>query len=308
MRVAIVTGRAPHHKHLCAKLSGICNVVAILHPSEHGNPRKTPLGRLMRQVKSRGLFTVVMYVLGKVFARAPKSRAGARDGFHKSADFSESVAAYDQISRSLVHSDCNVRDPATIDLLRSVRPDVTVCLGGPVYPRAFIEASPLTLNFHSGIAPIYNGAASIHFAFANAHPHLCGGTLMVMGVEVDGGRILGHYLPEVESGDTPDSLFAKTVRGAALMYARLLEQMQIEGTHLQQVPQPPPLFYTRAIELGLYQKAMIVRYAQLDFPARHKRPEALIEYWREPTGEAALSLYRTTLDRLLWSGAEPTAK
>jgi folate-dependent phosphoribosylglycinamide formyltransferase PurN len=303
MRVAIVTGQDPHHKHLCVKLASICNVVAIIHPTNSGRRSKLPFGRLLRQSKSRGLFTVAMYLLGKVFSGISKSRPSAGASLPKNAGFSGSIAEYDRIPASLIHSDCNVRDPEVISLLQSVKPDVTVCLGGPVYPSAFIEASPLTLNFHSGIAPIYNGAASIQFAFANAHPHLCGGTLMIMGVEVDGGRILGHYLPEIESGDTPQSLFEKTVGGAAVMYARIIEEMQLRGTVLQRIPQPSPLFFTRAIELGLYQKAMIARHVRQDLPARYKRPEAIVEYWREPTGQEALHLYQTTLDRLLWGSS-----
>ena len=59
------------------------------------------------------------------------------------------------------------------------------------------------LNFHSGVSPLYNGSATILFAFANGHVHLCGGTLMTMSPVVDGGDVLAHFLPAIEAETHP---------------------------------------------------------------------------------------------------------
>jgi methionyl-tRNA formyltransferase len=305
MRVVIVTGRAPHHKHLCAELMKVCQVAGIIHPAEP-RPRATRrLQGLIRQVKSKGWPVVALHVLGKITARAKVNKHG---GLVQTGDFSEGVAVYNRIPLSLIHSGCDVRQPATADLLRSLQPNLCLFLGGPVYPKAFIEASPLSLNFHSGISPLYNGTASIKFAFANGHPHLTGGTLMVMATEIDGGGILGHYLPQVQSGDSPDSLFDKTVRGAAVMYARLLAHLQAGKSLWPQIQQAPPLFYTRDFDFNWHHDQMIARNLRNDLPARYARGETLVEYWREPTEVAAHNLYRATLDRLLWGTARPNEK
>ncbi|NJO34095.1 MAG: hypothetical protein HC869_14095 [Rhodospirillales bacterium] len=107
--------------------------------------------------------------------------------------------------------------------------------------RVYRILPPLILNFHSGISPIYNGSSTISFAFANGHPHLCGGTLMKMNAAVDGGEILAHYLPSVAAKDSPASLFMKTVGGAATLYERILDTCAA-GLPLRSIPQPPPLF------------------------------------------------------------------
>jgi methionyl-tRNA formyltransferase len=283
----------------------VCPVAGIIHPLEP-RPRATlRIRRLIRQAKSHGWAAVALHVLGKTTAR---TKAHKRGGQMRPVDFSAGVVAYDRIPSSLIHTDCDVRQSGSADLLRSLQPDLSLFLGGPVYPKAFIEAAPLSLNFHSGISPIYNGTASIKFAFANGHPHLCGGTLMVMGAEIDGGGILGHYLTAVQSGDSPDSLFDKTVRGAAPMYARLLEHLQAGNRPMQQIPQAAPLFYTRDFDFDWHHSQMIAKNLRNDLPARHEREETMVEYWREPTEEAAHNLYRATLDRLLWESARPKGK
>jgi methionyl-tRNA formyltransferase len=306
MRVVIVTGKEPHHRHLCAVTTQAHNVVGIIHPAEPAAGPRLKARRLVQEAGRLGWPVLILHFLGKALRGHRGDGPGPEGGAAAQASFSESLAAYERIPASLIHSGCHIRDAGSDALLRSLEPDVTICLGGPVYPKRFIEASPLMLNFHSGISPIYNGARSIHFAFANGHPHLCGGTLMLMEPEIDGGRILGHYLPEVQSGDTPDSLFAKTVRGAASMYARVLDHLKTHGAALQSVPQPPPLFYTRGAQFGWYHQAATVRNLRADLAARHQRPETVLEYWREPSGTDAAKALRCMLEQLLWKdGAQP---
>lgn len=308
MRVVIVTGTQPHHKNLCGAITSAFNVVAIIHPAERVSGSAMRGRRLLRQARTNGWPLAIMRVLGELSSRW-KGRAGCVEGGStRSTGFSEGIEAYQRIPRSLIRTNCDVRDPRSHEFLRSLCPDVTLCLGGPVYPRPFIDASPLTLNFHSGVSPIYNGTASIQFAFANGHPHLCGGTVMMMSGEVDGGRILGHYLPGIDRGDSPDSLFRKTVRGAPVMYARILEYLQTGTGVVQYVPQPPPLFYTRGFQLGWYQSAMIAQNLSSDISARFQREESFVEYWREPCQAAATMALQSTLESLLWNAGQAQSR
>lgn len=308
MRVVIVTGTQPHHKNLCGAITSAFNVVAIIHPAEAASSAAVRGRRLLRQGRTHGWPLAIMRVLGEVSSRR-KARAGCVEGPSTSpTGFSEGIEAYQRIPRSLIRTNCDVRDSRSHEFLRSLRPDVTLCLGGPVYPTAFIDASPLTLNFHSGVSPIYNGAASIQFAFANGHPHLCGGTVMMMSGEVDGGGILGHYLPAIDRGDSPDSLFSKTVRGASVMYARILEYVQTGTGVVQYVPQAPPLFYTRGFQLGWYQSAMITQNRSSDISARFQRKESFVEYWREPCQAAARAALQSTLESLLWNAGQAQSR
>lgn len=297
MNVVIVTGTAPHHQHLCATLADTHHVVGIIHPAEVRSSPGKRFQLLLKQSRKRGRSLTALYLLGKLLRQ--------RNSAPVTSDAMAAAEKYNRIPRALIHHGCDVRETSTHRLLASMRPDVTLCLGGPVYPTGFISASPLTLNFHSGISPLYNGTASTHFAYANGHPHLCGGTLMVIDTTVDGGRILGHYLPAVASGDSPSSLFAKTVQGAVTMYDRVLRGLEAGGLSPQSIRQPTPLFYTRGFDLGLFHQAMIAMNLRADVAARYERCENVVEYWREPTADAALELYRKTLDQLLWMAPKP---
>jgi methionyl-tRNA formyltransferase len=302
LRVVIVTGKGPHQKNLCVKLAENHEVVGIVHPKDEPAGLSASFKKLRRQLKREGFSTVLLHALkGLPVGRAPKHNGSASE----LPDFKQSVEDYNRLDRSLIFSSCDVKSPEAHALLRSLRPDVTVCLGGPVYPKAFIEASPLMLNFHSGVSPIYNGTASIEFAFANGHLHLCGGTLMVMNAAVDGGGILGHYLPAIHEGDTPEGLFRRTVNGAVGMYDRLLENLAGHPGRLLSLPQPQPLFYTRGAELGWHHRVMIAARCRANLPARQKRNEKIIEYWRASDAAAAAAAYRQTIETLLWGGTMP---
>jgi len=300
MNVVIVTGDGPQHKHLSAQLVETGHVVGILHSTSAKTQKFSSYRRLKKQLRARGRSIVAHYVAGRLFTYI--SRSGGRINSSKSESdiLAAGIAEYERIPSHLIHRNCDFRNPSSLELLRSFRPDLVLCMGGPIYPREFLEIAPLTLNFHSGLSPIYNGASSIHFAFANGHPHLCGGTLMKMTSSVDGGSILGHYLPEILSGDTPDVLLKRTQIGAAIIYKRLLLSKIEPFGNLPGISQPPPLFYTRAFDLGWYQRAMIQMNVINDMPAKHQRKESIVAYWQESSASEAFTLYQSTIDRVLW--------
>jgi methionyl-tRNA formyltransferase len=148
------------------------------------------------------------------------------------------------------------------------------------------------INYHSGISPLYNGASSAMFAFANGHVHLCGGTLMRMSTVVDGGEILAHYLPEVEADDDPASLFMKIVRGAAMVGSSFVEALGARGTFTS-VPQPPPLFYYTNEAWTVYQTQQVRLHLRRGTAARYVRPERTIPYWSGSPVESRESMLQT---------------
>jgi folate-dependent phosphoribosylglycinamide formyltransferase PurN len=291
MRVVIVTGTELHHKSLCGAIAKEFDVVGVIHPRQ----TTSHLGRLTKlllEARKYGPTLAGNHLLGRGQKRTAVPEI--EEALVRKAE------GYRAIPTQRIRLNSDVRDEQEQRYLRSLRPDVTICLGGPVYPKEFVDASPLMLNYHSGISPIYNGAASISFAFANGHPHLCGGTLMLMSSTVDGGGVLAHYLPAVASGDSPRSLFAKTVHGSVLLYTNILEYLRDGGGKLQQIPQPRPLFYTKAFEFGLYHRATTARHLSIDTPHKLQRTEQVVEYWREPTVTAAQAAFTATINALLW--------
>ncbi len=300
MKIIIVTGELPHHKHLCVELSKTHNVEGIIHPRIAPGSLKKRWSRLVRRIRTYG----IIHTFLNSASRLPKWLSGWEMSIEgrraESEFFLTSVREYETLERRLIHSDVDVGSTAALEVIRRVGPDVVVCLGGPVYPKSFIESVPLMLNYHSGLSPLYNGASAVHFAFANGHPHLCGGTLMRMGAVVDGGDILGHYLPELNESDTPATLFMKTLSGTVKMYDRILGYLDLSGAALCAVTQKPPLFYYRGIDWTIYHARMVRWHLRKKLAAKHVRPERSIEYWRESDNEAAQRLYEITISQLLW--------
>lgn len=192
----------------------------------------------------------------------------------------------------------DVNDADTISLVRQLAPDAVVCLGGPIYrPELINECHPM-INFHSGISPIYNGASTILFAFANGHVHLCGGTLMTMSPVVDGGDILAHFLPSIEPGDDPALLFMRTVRGAAEVCSQFLVYLREEGKFTRAI-QSPPLFHCTAESWTVFQTQRIQRHIERNTVERHLRAVETVRYWDLSSDKEADAKARRTIERLL---------
>lgn len=301
MRVALITGRQRHHKQLCAALTEEHEVVGILHPhATRGGPRQK-LARLRREQEAKG----TAYALLRATSRwAPLLQQWDARGDYAAASalaFPTAEDSYDELDQTLVHDVDDVNAGATIDLIKRLDPDIVLCLGGPIYRQPLIDACRLMINFHAGVSPLYNGASTIDFAFANGHPHLCGGTLMVMNDVVDGGDILAHYLPSIERGDTPASLFMKTVRGAIELYGELLRDLGAGGNYVQ-VRQSPPLFYYRSGDWTIHHNCRVREHLTRETAGEHARPATRLPYWRGDSDAEAWEELHRTLSGLLRFG------
>lgn len=297
MRIAVITGEHPHSKHLCAELAREHEVVGVLHPRGPAGGAKAKARRLSAQFRERGAADTALRLLGGGKAILPgwDHAAALADAERESfPDAAERFAPLDAVT----HSVGDINGDEGVGLVHRLDPDAVVCLGGPVYRRPLIEACRRIFNFHSGVSPLYNGASTILFAFANGQPHLCGGTLMTMSTTVDGGDILGHYLPAIEPSDTPATLFTKTVAGAAEIYLAFLRDLETTGAS-SGCPQPPPLFYYRAADWTVYQSVRVSHHLEAGTAGRHVRPAATIGYWGTESRETACGRIRETITGLL---------
>jgi len=212
--------------------------------------------------------------------------------------FPDVGAIYDEIVAPVAVRVENVNADTTLQLVRDAAADVVLCLGGPIYRAPLIKTCRTMINFHSGVSPLYNGASTIMFAFANGHFRFCGGTLMTMSPTVDGGDILAHYLPAIEAADTPATLFMKTVRGAAEAADRFLAHVQSVGTFAK-CPQPTPFFYYTSRDWTGHFARQVRRHLEGGGVAKVARPEQFVEYYSSASDKEACIHVRKTIERLL---------
>lgn len=210
-------------------------------------------------------------------------------------------ANYERHVAPLAHDVADLNSPEGIALLNSFRPDVVVCSGGPIYRAPLIDAVELMLNFHTGISPLYNGASTIYWTFANRQPHLAGGTLMKMSAVVDGGDILAHYLPDVEADDTPASQFMKSLIGGTRLYCEFLDHLAA-GKPFVGVRQGRPLFNYYGSDWSVAQNLTIARSIANRICAGHVRPEIVRRYWGDQSRDGAAGAVRQTLMELIYHG------
>jgi methionyl-tRNA formyltransferase len=299
LRVVVITpGSPPHHLHFCVHLTRRHDVVGVVHPTPPRRGYRANIRRLRSQIRRAGPIDFAL----RGAARLPPAISGwnLADARARAEErhFADARLAYETEVAARAHRVADVNDPASIALIRSLSPDVVVCLGGPIYKRQLIAACGTMINFHSGISPLYNGASTVMFAFANGHVQLCGGTLMTMSAIVDGGDILAHYLPSIEPDDDPAELFMKTVRGAAETTSAFLSYLD-EGRRYTGASQTPPLFYYTGSDWTIHHARLVRRHLERRTAAKNVRPERTIRYWDAGTTEDAGARVRATIADLL---------
>ncbi|GAA5482298.1 methionyl-tRNA formyltransferase [Haloferula sargassicola] len=99
------------------------------------------------------------------------------------------------------------RDPAFLDDLASLRPDLIIVMAyGQILPVRLIELPPLgCVNLHASLLPKYRGAACIQAAIDAGDPET-GITLMHVVRELDAGDVILRHAIPITGQDTGGSL------------------------------------------------------------------------------------------------------
>lgn len=289
MRLVIFTNEALHHKLLCRELASRFEVVAIVHPRPSDVGFAGSMRRFSRRVRARGVVHSASTALAKT------ALAGWRPGQDRERValglWPEVSRDYEALRRSIpIHRDIDVNAAEGIRLVEDLRPDVVANLGGDIYREPIIRACRLMLNFHSGISPLYNGTGTIDYAYSHGHFTMCGGTLMVMSPEIDGGDILAHVFPAIGPRDTPTDIFLRCVGMAPSAYASFLEHLRQAGSY-SSIPQGRPMCLSRGADWTVDRAVATRRHIERGIPAWAQRGARMMEYWREPDRDAARAIF-----------------
>ena len=100
-----------------------------------------------------------------------------------------------------------LRDPAVVEALRALRPDVIVTVAyGKIIPHQILTLPPLgCINVHPSLLPKYRGASPIQAALATAEPET-GVTIMYQSEALDAGDIILQRRISIAPDDTAQTL------------------------------------------------------------------------------------------------------
>ena len=300
MRVTILTNTAPQHLHLCCEIAREFEVAAIVHPAASDAGKTAAARRAWRRLRSRGATYMGLGALARVLpAQLVGWRfGGGRDGPNR-LRFPDVRSRYEQVAaRMPVHRGVRVNEPEGIRIIRDIDADVVVNLGGDIYGSECIQATRLMLNYHAGVSPLYNGTCVTDFAFSNGHAHLCGGTLMTMVPEIDGGIILAHHFPALGRESTPASTFVDTVAAAPAVYSSFLRHLAAHGRY-SGVPQGPALHHFHGFQWTLARSVETAFRLRKGLPGWQHRAARTTEYFPLPDDAVARAAFEREMTRLI---------
>lgn len=120
-----------------------------------------------------------------------------------------------------------VRDPAFIEVIRELRPDLIVVVAfGQILPKALLDIPPNgCVNVHASLLPRYRGAAPLNWCLVNGE-HETGVTTMLMDVGLDTGPMLLKRATPIDGNEDIASLHDRMAAMGAELLAETMDSLQ----------------------------------------------------------------------------------
>ena len=160
-----------------------------------------------------------------------------------------------------------VKDPAFVEILRNLQPEVIVVIAfGQILSRDILDLPPYgCINIHASLLPKYRGAAPIQWAVIDGEKET-GVTTMMMDVGLDTGDMLEKTIIPLDPKETGGSLFDKLSQAGGPLILSTLENLKA-GTAVR-TPQTD--------EDSTYAKMLTKSLGQIDWSMEAAAIERLI--------------------------------
>ena len=277
LNIAIVTNNQLHHKYFISKLYESLNVKCILIP------RGTKIKRLSfkERLEKYGLSWMLLKVMSKVYLKFNSNAFLYLMKKSENIFFSEIDKDYNQINTSKIHHIDTVNSQVAIDLIKENDIDIICFLGGDIAKKEFINSARLAcLNIHSGISPYYNGTGTTRWAVCDNRPNFTGTTLMYMNEKIDGGKIISHYLPDIEATDNAATLFMKGIKGSVKLIILAINEIN-QGKVFEGIPQERSFRYVSGMDWTIFHDIKLNRFHKSGKMKSYERKEEIILYSNE---------------------------
>ncbi|MDU0459636.1 MAG: methionyl-tRNA formyltransferase [Geobacteraceae bacterium] len=126
-----------------------------------------------------------------------------------------------------VYQPLKVRDPAFVELVRELEPDVIVVVAfGQILPKSLLDIPPYgCINVHASLLPRYRGAAPLNWCIINGESET-GATTMLMDPGLDTGPMLLQKKTPIDENEDIVALHDRMAVLGADLLAETLERLK----------------------------------------------------------------------------------
>jgi len=158
-------------------------------------------------------------------------------------------------SRERIETPSNLNDPAFVETIRSLAPDLLVSVqAAQIMRRTLLESPRLgAVNLHFGPLPRYRGVAPIAWAIINGETETAV-TLHMMDPGIDSGPILASAPVAIGREETARSLYDRCTQAAVDLFTA--EWPRIRRGGLDRRPQAGPGLYYNRHSIDFSQRAI----------------------------------------------------
>jgi methionyl-tRNA formyltransferase len=231
-RIAILCSDDAHHTYLVALLRSRFNVAAVV---------VEPASKQRRRVRQSGRYKDYAYAVYHHLRRTLLGLNAYRRRYFADAVEVNAGAACRMLSVDWVN------DPATVELLTEVAPDLTIIICTSILHQEVLRAAgPMIINVHGGYLPYYRGNHCFFFALYQSAFDRIGSTIHFVDPGIDTGDIIENVVPPLYQGDNAEKLYCRAEKLAIHRLADWISHYEQGGT-LPRRPQTlkGPLYRTR---------------------------------------------------------------
>lgn len=208
----ILCGRSPRHLYVANALCDAADVLAIVQ--ESGS--EWSLRKVLRLLRPDNFFRKSWRWL----------RDRRRYYGNPEARFFFGTAAPQLTHPEQVTEVPHINHPDVVKLAEELKPDLIAVFGTSLIRGELLQKGRLGMvNLHGGLSPEYRGADCTFWALYNGEPEKIGCTLHYIDAGIDTGRLIAHVCPEIFPSDTELTLFWRSVRDSADVYATLMQRL-----------------------------------------------------------------------------------
>ena len=130
-----------------------------------------------------------------------------------------------------------INDPAVLELLAVVEPDITIVIGTSILKTPVLQAARTAINIHGGFLPFYRGNHCFFFAlYQEAFDHI-GSTIHFVDSGIDTGDMIELVVPPLFPTDNAEKLYSRAEKMAIHRLVALLSALEA-GMALPRRKQP----------------------------------------------------------------------